>query len=248
VIAEPTPGGGTPDDGYARARAADRSRPWHEFEELDRPLVVLIGGGTGVGKSTVATQLAYSLGITRVSSTDFIRQVLRAVVPEAIAPELALSSFELDEDAPADGTASHAEFERQARQVMVGVRAAIGRAVAEGLPVIVEGIHVLPELVDPGVVPDALVVSVVLTVEDGDEHRNRFRLRAQGSERPAGRYQANLEKIRSLQDHVVATARRTSTPVIANRQLDTTVGSVLDLIFDAIDELLPARRLAPVGR
>ena len=59
--------------------------------------MVLIGGGTGTGKSTVATQLAYSLGITRVSSTDFIRQVLRSVVPEAIAPELSRSSFELDQ-------------------------------------------------------------------------------------------------------------------------------------------------------
>jgi len=36
---------------------------------------VLIGGTTGTGKSTVASEVAHRLGITRVTSTDFIREV-----------------------------------------------------------------------------------------------------------------------------------------------------------------------------
>lgn len=51
----------------------ERIRRWRDFKELERPLVLLIGGATGVGKSTVATTLARHLGITRVASTDFIR-------------------------------------------------------------------------------------------------------------------------------------------------------------------------------
>ena len=126
---------------------AERFRRWHDFAALDRPLVLLLGGATGVGKSTVATQLAHHLGITRVSSTDFIRQVLRSVVPDAIAPELSRSSFELDHEAAA-AAPRHAEFERQARDVLVGVRATIERAAREGTPLIVEGIHLWPGLVD----------------------------------------------------------------------------------------------------
>jgi 2-phosphoglycerate kinase len=220
---------------------ADRFRRWLDFETLERPLVVLIGGGTGVGKSTVATQLAYSLGITRVSSTDFIRQVLRSAVPEAIAPELSRSSFELDNGISRNGSGRHAEFERQARQVLVGVRATIERAVAERMPLIIEGIHLLPELVDADAAPDGLMVYVVLSVEDRHDHWNRFAARGRASERSAGRYQASLERIRNLQDHVVATARRNGTPVLANQQVNTTVRSVLDLIFAAVDEVLPPR-------
>src|SRR5262249_53573725 len=52
---------------------------WRQIETLDVPLVILIGGATGVGKSTIATQLAARLGIVRVVATDAIREVMRAM-------------------------------------------------------------------------------------------------------------------------------------------------------------------------
>jgi 2-phosphoglycerate kinase len=220
---------------------AYRFRRWHDFEQLERPLVVLIGGGTGVGKSTVATQLAYHLGITRVASTDFIRQVLRSAVPEAIAPELSRSSFELDDERRGDGAAHHFEFERQAQQVLVGVQATVARAVAEGVSMIIEGIHLLPDLVETDAFDDGLLVYVVLDVEDGADLRHRFTTRAQSSDRPARRYQDKLDRIRDLQRHVVSTARRSGVPVLANRDVDTTVHRLLDLIFTAVDDVLPPR-------
>jgi 2-phosphoglycerate kinase len=61
---------------------------WQAVEELDQPLIILVGGATGVGKSTVATQLAARLGITRVISTDAIREVLRAAVSQELIPAL----------------------------------------------------------------------------------------------------------------------------------------------------------------
>jgi len=231
---------------HVGGRTAERLRCWHEFEELDRPLVVMIGGAAGVGKSTVATQLAYRLGITRVSSTDLIRQVLRSVVPAAIAPELSRSSFELDGGRSRIRRGRPVEFERQARQVMVGVNATIERAVAEGSPVIVEGIHLLPELVDPGAVPQGLLVHVVLSVECQHEHGTRFRVRARCSERPADRYLAGLARIRELQDHVVASAHRVGTPVLANRRVDATVRDVLDEVFTAVEGVLAGGEPEPV--
>ena len=51
-------------------RATNRLRRLADLQSLDIPIVVLIGGSTGTGKSTVAAEVAHRLGITRVASTD----------------------------------------------------------------------------------------------------------------------------------------------------------------------------------
>src|SRR5581483_11731219 len=56
------------------SKSIQRLRRYQELRELDLPIHVFIGGATGTGKSTVATELAYRFGITRVTSTDFVRQ------------------------------------------------------------------------------------------------------------------------------------------------------------------------------
>ena len=75
-------------------KAAGRLRRYRDLEELDMPIIVLIGGATGTGKSTVATEVAYRLGITRVTSTDFVRQTLRAFFSPEFLPSIHYSSFE----------------------------------------------------------------------------------------------------------------------------------------------------------
>ena len=59
-------------------RATSRLRRLADLQALDVPIIVLVGGSTGTGKSTVAAEVAHRLGITRVASTDFIRQTMRA--------------------------------------------------------------------------------------------------------------------------------------------------------------------------
>jgi 2-phosphoglycerate kinase len=49
--------------------AMQRLRRYLALRELDVPVIVLIAGATGTGKSTVATELAYRLGITDRKST-----------------------------------------------------------------------------------------------------------------------------------------------------------------------------------
>ena len=51
-----------------------------------RPVVIVLGGAPGSGKSTLATNLAVRLDITRVVTTDAMREVLRVVVPATVLP------------------------------------------------------------------------------------------------------------------------------------------------------------------
>ena len=57
------------------------------------PLIVLIGGTTGVGKSTIATEVAHRLGITRIVSTDSIREVMRGIFSQDLMPAIYESAF-----------------------------------------------------------------------------------------------------------------------------------------------------------
>ena len=75
-------------------RAVRQLKRFRDLQELDLPLIILVGGGTGTGKSTVATEVAYRLGITRVTSTDFVRQTMRAFFSKEFMPSIHYSSFE----------------------------------------------------------------------------------------------------------------------------------------------------------
>ena len=65
------------------ARTVRRLRRLDALQRLDEPLLLLVGGATGTGKSTIATEAAHRLGITRVTSTDFIRQTMRTSSPRS---------------------------------------------------------------------------------------------------------------------------------------------------------------------
>src|SRR6266403_1843375 len=80
------------------SEAFRRLRRFRELQELDLPVIVLVGGATGTGKSTVATEAAYRLGITRVTSTDFVRQTMRAFFSREFMPSIHESSFEVGDD------------------------------------------------------------------------------------------------------------------------------------------------------
>ena len=106
--------------------AVQRLRRYQELRELDLPVLILIGGATGTGKSTVATELAYRFGITRVTSTDFIRQTMRAFFSDEFMPAIHTSSFEAGAVADPDVTGDPVVlgFVEQSRQVCVAVDAA----------------------------------------------------------------------------------------------------------------------------
>lgn len=119
---------------------AARLRRQEALEHLHMPIVLLLGGATGSGKSTVATDVAYRLGITRVNATDFIRETIRAFFPPPAMPAVHCSSFEMGAS-PAE---IEAGFLEQTRLVLPGIEAAIGRALREGWSIVIEGVHLVP--------------------------------------------------------------------------------------------------------
>jgi 2-phosphoglycerate kinase len=218
--------------------AVRRLRRFRELHELDLPIVVLIGGGTGTGKSRVATEIAYRLGITRVTSTDFIRQTMRAFFSEEFMPSIHYSSFEAGKAAGEAADPTIAGFVDQTRNVLVGVRAVTERALHEGWSMVLEGVHLVPGMVPP--VHGALAVQCVLEIESEDVHAGHFWVRdsATAGLRPVERYLDQLADIRHVQRYIVDRARRADVPVIENSDIDATIGTVMDLVLESAERLV----------
>jgi 2-phosphoglycerate kinase len=214
-----------------------RLRRYQELRELDLPIMLFVGGATGTGKSTVATELAYRFGITRVTSTDFVRQTMRAFFSNDFMPSIHQSSFEAGDAFPDADDPLEFGFLEQARNVLVGVRASTERAFHEGWSLVLEGVHLVPGMVELPRPEEAVSVFVVLAIEDEDEHVRHFRFRDEDSERrPGPRYLERFADIRRLQELVVARARRAGVPVIENEDADKASRMVADLVLDAAEQ------------
>jgi len=228
------------------ARAMRRLRRMHDLYELDLPVIVLVGGGTGTGKSTVATDIAYRLGITRVTSTDFVRQTMRAFFSREFMPAIHFSSFEAgraiarDDDDPDEIVVDG--FMRQTRDVLVGVQAAIDRALQEGWSMVLEGIHLVPGML-PRRIAGALVVQCVLSISDAEAHAGHFWIRDADSEgvRPYEKYLDAFDDIRNVQRYILGRAERHGVPVIENSGMEDAIGEVMELVLSAAETLKVSR-------
>ena len=118
----------------AGERYAENFLRWQEVQALDIPLVVLIGGTTGVGKSTIATQLAARLGIVRVwrqrcrpggHAGDVLARA-DALAPRRRSRPMRRCASRRGREAVIVG------FREQTAAVAVGIQALVERAAVEG--------------------------------------------------------------------------------------------------------------------
>ncbi len=220
----------------------ERFRQWQKLRRLETPLIVLIGGATGVGKSTLATQLAHRLGITRVISTDMVRQTMRAFFAPELMPAIHTSSFDAASavrvPVPRETDLSKMGFIEQTKAVSVGIEALIARGIDEAQRLVVEGVHVVPGYLDRSRWGEAIVLELVLAVGDKDRHRGNFTVREweTGGIRPLRRYIEHFADIRRIQKYIVGRARALGVPVVDGPSLDANLNEVLGTILRRVEE------------
>ena len=221
--------------------AVRRLRRFQAIQEIDLPLIILIGGATGTGKSTITTEVAHRLGITRVTSTDFVRQTMRAFFSEAFMPSIHYSSFEAGRATTFSGDGDDAVvrgFLDQTRNILVGVNAVLERALTESHSMALEGVHLVPGLV-PAKLEGAIVSQCVIAISDEAEHASHFYVRDADSEgvRPVEKYLNALPEIRRIQEFLVARAEEAGIPVIENAEREQAVDAVIRLALDAFERV-----------
>lgn len=210
-------------------KVAYRWLVWRDFLHSGTPLVFLIGGTAGCGKSTIATGLASRLEIPRMQSTDMLREVMRTMIPKEVEPILHKSSYsawqELPEDVLEAEDKSHRiylGYQRQAEILSIAIKAVIHRAVHEHVSIIVEGVHfhpaIMKKILEPG---DMLVVPVMLAVLKRKTLQTRIKGRSTDvPQRRADRYLEHFEGIWTLQTFLLSESDQTDVPIISNTDRD----------------------------
>lgn len=221
------------------ASYANRYLLWRRLKAPVNPVIILIGGTAGTGKSTLAVELAHRLGITRVISTDSVREVMRIMFSPELLPTIHKSSFDAWKayDLP-DGIQDDlviAAFMEQAMRVSVGIYALIDRALNEKISTIIDGVHVVPGFLKRDYAKNALLCKIVITTEDERVHRERFVIRGQqASTRKAEKYLTNFDSIRKIQDFIVFHANKNRIPIFDNVNFDQTVAAIMHHLTDFI--------------
>ncbi len=222
---------------------AAQYRAWSRFRRSGLPMIVLVGGCTGTGKSTVAAELALRLDIGRIQSTDILRDVVRLFVPQRSAPELHVSSYEAwrvsnggmsERDESARLIAG---FRAQSDTLSATVDAVIKRSVKERASIIIEGIHIHPNYYPCVIREDAVVVSFLLINPSTEKLKQHFLRRGElAPTRGATRYMENFSAIWQIQDYLVGEAKRCGVPTIPNTDVDETLRTVIEVITRRLEE------------
>jgi len=233
--------------------SAQRYAGWRRFSKQGKPIILLVGGTTGVGKSTLSSEMAHRLDIVRTQSTDMLREVMRLMIPSRLLPALHTSSFSAYKTLPHYYSGSEemeapsmvAGYLSQAEQVGVGIEGVLRRAENEQVSLIIEGVHIHPALQKQiAESSDAVVVPLIVAVLRKKRLRKRLIGRGQQvSSRRSERYLENFDHIWDLQSFLLDEADHYDIPIIENSDEEDAMRSVMHTISDRIESemrVLPA--------
>ena len=213
------------------------TRQMYEFvtkiNDLDKPVIIFLGGAVGIGKSTLAAELATRLGIIKVTGTDMIREIMRISFARKMLPSLHYSTFEahrMDHLGNLQGDDRLlAGFDLQCSNVCVGVEASVQRALRENVNMVIEGVHLLPYLIQfPKLQKKSYLIPLVVSLVDQEKHFSRFEARSQKERlRKSRKYEENFTNIRIIHDYFLEIANQYGVSVIDNADYDAAIHMII---------------------
>ena len=181
--------------------------------------IILIGGCSGTGKSTISKELSERLNLIHRIGTGFVREIVRQFINN---DKQYMFGYTFQADSQEELIN---RFVRQSKELVGAVKACIERARAEGTSLVIEGAHIIPGLFNDCEVS----LSIVLRNRDSEKHHDmilgptHFNRKITNEE-----FSQNL----ILQDYICGEAKKHQVPIIDVERKDL----MLDKICSLMDE------------
>ena len=124
--------------------------------------VILIGGASGVAKSTTSKLLSERFDYTHRLGTGFIREMAKAFITEAECPPLYRYSFYEQQ-----GLTAIQNLVAQSIPLQTMIELSVDRALREGTNLIIEGVNIIPGVTE---IVNENVLKILLYVKDEEKH------------------------------------------------------------------------------
>ena len=201
--------------------------------EAGGPLVILLGGVSGTGKTTLANLLVRELGLSHHLSTGFIRAAIAHLLPETeglLLQKHTYDAYQAVAGTPAvGGSPLLGGAIQQSLLLKPAIESCIRRAVREGIGMMLEGSHFIPGVLDPA--PLGADLLCILDVPDREELKRRAlspnHLRRKLSD-------DQLSRLVQLQEAILDQARIHCQPVVVNDDLSAAVDRVRGLMITRV--------------
>lgn len=193
------------------------------------PPIILLGGASGTGKTTIGNLLMKELGLSHHLSTGFIRSSIAHLLPERDNLLLQRHTYDACEalyNGVTNGRSRLLEGAiQQSLLLKPSIESCIRRASREGIGMVVEGSHFIPGILDPASL--GADVMCILDVPDRAElteraHSQNHAKRALSDEQS--------QRLAELQEAILSMAREHGDPVVVNNDLDSAIAQIRALV------------------
>ena len=205
---------------------------------MRKPYVILIGSASGIGKSTIAAELAKQLNIKHLIESDFIRAVVRGIIGKEYAPALHSSSYDAYKNLRNKARFENyddlvsAGFDEHASYVIPALEKIIQRAITDYDDIVIEGVHLVPGLIDIEQFKEYANIYFFVLSSDEDSHKGRFVKRAVQIHR-GGKQLDYFKENRIIHDHLLEQAEKNDVVVINTETIEKSMDSILSVINKA---------------
>ena len=198
---------------------------------MNHPKIVLIGGIPGVGKTSIAGEIAKALDIDIVLSGDYLREFIR---PFGDYAKFSVMSKSVYNAWTSFGKRNRENivsgFLAQSKIMNAGISAIIRRAAGNGEDIVIEQLHFVPSQLGKDLINQ--IIPIYLYIRDIDIHRDRLRERVNftHANSPGERLADQLDTYRFMMDYSLEESRSYGIRIFESSDYGKTLKDVLAFV------------------